>query len=156
MHVLTSLVLYIVNVSTNCAYPLQCLTFKFSMAVTCKCLQVVPEDTYLCRFMQVSLWIQPVSKPLAKSFIYKQFSASPGYPSLFYTLRERALGASSARVSKLHTDPLKKWLPCTAIRYRRVLSIANPFQGNKIPKASSIKNILHLTTTQHTDLVIEL
>ena len=58
--------------------------------------------------MQVTVWIQSISKLIGKSFIYNQFSSSPGYPSLFFTLRERAaLEASSAGVSKLHTTSLK-------------------------------------------------
>ena len=89
--------------------------------------------------MQVTLWIQPVSQLLDESFINNQFSASPGYPSLFSTRRERGLKASleSANCTLLHS----KWLPCTAIGYRRGLSTKTRFRESNSQKASSLKNI---------------
>ena len=71
----------------------------------------------------------------------------PGYPSLFFILRERVLEASSAWVSTLHTSLLKM----TPLMYSAI-----HFSELKSQKASSINNILNLTTTQNTNLVIKL
>lgn len=72
------------------------------------------------------LWIQPVSKHLAKSFTYHQFSASPGYPLLFFPLRERVLEASSTRVSILLTTLLKV-TPLYRSSLRTWFKYHNPF-----------------------------
>lgn len=54
------------------------------------CKMVSSSNWDLCRFMQVTLWIQPVSQLLEESFINNQFSASPGCPSLFCSEAEGA------------------------------------------------------------------
>ena len=85
------------------------------------------------------IWIQTVLTLLSKSFVYNQFSASPGYTSLFYTLMERAFEASLARVSKLHSTSLK----ITPL-YRC------SFQGSSNSKNTStkIRSLVVMTTNQ--------
>ena len=92
--------------------------------------------------MQVTLWIQPVSQLLAESFINNQFSASlAGYPSLFFTLRERALEASLAWVSKLHTNPLKMTPLYRFSLQRWIIRTKTRFRESNSQKASSVTNI---------------
>ena len=80
--------------------------------------------TYLCRLVQVTLWIQPVSKLLVKSFLYNPILRLDTHRFVIWGRRRLKLcQLESANCTLLHS----KWIFCTAVRKRRGLSIKNPF-----------------------------
>ena len=93
--------------------------------------------TYLCRFMQVTLWIQPVSNIPPESFIYSLFFAWIPIVVL-HSEGEDAWSFVSSSLQTAHYSTQNESLVPLFVS-DVILGLKNPFQGIKITKSEQCR-----------------